>query len=260
MDSLANIISYVVAGAGVGVAIGITGVGGGSLMTPLLLLFGFPLHIAVGTDLIYATVSKSGALWFHNRRQTVQWDIALRMLSGSIPGSILTVLVLKYFFIDPDIYAGTLSVTLGLMLIGTALTLTFKNTILRMGVKIQSQKLLSAAAATTFVGLLLGILVTLSSVGAAVIGTALLMLLHPKLSGIQILGTNIAHAVPLTMIAGSGHAYLGNVNYLLLLCLIAGSLPAIYFGSKIATRIPDALLQKLLVTVLLGSGIKFAFF
>lgn len=260
MENLTYIFFYISAGAAVGVAIGITGAGGGSLMTPLLLLFGFPLHIAVGTDLIYATVAKSGALWFHSQRQTVQWDIVTRMLTGSIPGSLATVLLLKYVFVHPDAYSGALSITLGLMLIGTALTLVFKNSIQRLGEKVQPQKLLPERTLTIFAGLLLGILVTLSSVGAAIIGTALLMLLYPKLSGIQILGTNIAHAVPLTLIAGSGHAYLGNVNYQLLVCLIAGSMPAVYLGSRIATRMPDNLLQKILVTILFGSGIKFTFF
>lgn len=253
-------VFYILAGAGVGLAIGVTGVGGGSLMTPLLLVFGFPLHIAVGTDLVYAAITKSGGVWAHSLKQSINWNLVMLLAAGSIPGTAITILCLKYFFDDPTAYTSILSTALGVMLILTALAMVFRNRIKASGLNIPDSLKKSRHAITVLMGLLLGILVTLSSVGAAVVATALLMLMYPRLSSIQVVGTNIAHAVPLTLIAGSGHAYLGNVDYLLLVFLLVGSLPAIYLGTRISSRVPDRLLQQLLITILFGVGVKFTFF
>lgn len=253
-------VLYILAGAGVGLAIGITGVGGGSLMTPLLLLFGFPLHIAVGTDLVYAAITKSGGVWAHSLKRNINWKIVLLLSTGSIPGAILTILSLKHLFNDPTSYTSILSTSLGIMLILTALVMVFRGTIKESGLSIPLSLKRLRDSVTILMGFVLGILVTLSSVGAAVVATAILMIMYPRLSSTQIVGTNLAHAVPLTMIAGSGHALLGNVDFQLLVFLVLGSLPAIYLGSRISSYIPDRFLQQILITILFAVGIKFTFF
>ncbi len=254
---------YILAGAGVGLAVGITGVGGGSLMTPLLLLFGFPTNIAIGTDLIYAAITKSGGVVSHQRLKTIQWDLVFRLAKGSIPSSILTVIILKQFFEDSESYADLLVTTLGVMLILTSVVLLFKNKLQSLSLsRLGDDSFLSRHrnALTTLMGVLLGVCVTLSSVGAGAFGAAILLVLYPNLSPIKVIGTDIAHAVPLTLIAGLGHLSLGNVNFVLLFSLLIGSLPAIHIGTMIGKRLPDKILQPALASILLIIGIKYAFF
>ena len=254
---------YIIAGAAVGLAVGITGVGGGSLMTPLLLLFGFPPNVAIGTDLLYAAITKSGGIISHHRKNTICWPLVTTLALGSIPAALFTSFLLKIFFTNAYDYSSLLTSTLGVMLILTSTVIIFK-------------KRLQADAAgnvgflalihrhpkhfTFFMGILLGVMVTLSSVGAGAFGAALLITLYPHLSAKQVVGTDIAHAVPLTFIAGLGHLLLGNVDFTLLTCLLIGSLPAVYVGTQIGSRLPNHVLQPILVSILMVLGIKFLFF
>lgn len=254
---------YILAGAGVGFAVGVTGVGGGSLMTPLLLLFGFPTNIAIGTDLIYAALTKAGGVFSHHRQSTIQWDLVFRLARGSIPSSIATVVLLKLFFDDAESYQHVLVTTLGVMLMLTSIVLLFKKKLQALS---QSRTHADSFITrnrnwlTTLMGVLLGICVTLSSVGAGAFGAAILLVLYPHLSSIRVIGTDIAHAVPLTLIAGLGHLSLGNVNFVLLFSLLVGSLPAIHLGTMLGKRLPDKVLQPTLASILLVIGVKYAFF
>lgn len=260
-----DLLHYILAGAAVGFAVGVTGVGGGSLMTPLLLLFGFPAHIAIGTDLLYAAITKSGGAVMHRRLGTIRWDIVLKLGAGSIIASIVTVIGIKYLFDSPDDYSALLTSTLGIMLMMTSFVLLFKrkiqcedDTTASTGWRADLSK--RAGAWTVVMGVVLGVLVTLSSVGAGALGAAILMTLYPKLSTIKIVGTDLAHAVPLTLVAGIGHMFLGNVDYGLLISLLIGSMPAIYLGTKVATKIPENVLRPILASTLLGLGVKYTFF
>ncbi len=252
-----DFIWYIFAGAAVGLAVGITGVGGGSLMTPLLLLFGFPPHIAIGTDLMYAGIAKSTGVVMHARRGNVNWRIVFSMAAGSIPASFLTVWALSQFE-KPDHYQEILTATLGLMLVITAFVIMLRSKIthaFRFDFSpAQSSKIIFVC------GIVLGILVTLTSVGAGALGTAIMMILFPIMRAKNIVGTDLAHAVPLTLVAGAGHLFLGNVDYTLLSALLIGSIPTIYLGTRIASYVPNRILQPILATALFTFGMKYLFF
>lgn len=256
-----DFLLYVFAGAGVGLAIGLTGVGGGSIMTPLLLAFGFPMHIAVGTDLLYAAITKTGGVIVHAQQKTIEWRLVYWLALGSLPASVVTVVLLKVYFTNPQDYSYILTTCLGVMLIATSGALIFRRKLNKPPVDAGQIKVVRHQKAITLVtGVILGVLVTLSSVGAGVLAVTALVLLYPALQGVRIVGTDIAHAVPLTLIAGLGHLFLGNVDFLLLGSLLIGSLPAIWFGTKVAGKIPEKVIRSILATTLLGVGIKFAFY
>lgn len=256
---------YLLAGAGVGFAVGVTGVGGGSLMTPLLLMFGFPAPTAIGTDLLYAAITKSNGILQYQRQGEVKWKTMGFMALGSLPSALITVLILRLFFSDANEYQHILTNALGVMLILTAAVLLFRGKIQKYSVNVHlhpnAKGIHKYAYQWTFVtGLFLGPLVTLSSVGAGAFGTAVLMILYPKWRSMTIVGTDLAHAVPLTLVAGIGHIFLGHVDWMLLIALLIGSLPAIYVGSRVASKLPDRLLQIILAIVLAILGTKYALF
>ena len=259
-----DLITYIFAGASVGFIIGLTGVGGGSLMTPLLILFGFPYHTAIGTDLLYAAFTKAGGVAVHAKKKHINWKVSGVLAAGSLPAAVFTIFVLKSYFPDPSAYEKLLTSSLGVMLILTSLVL-LSNKYLRT--KQDKPKgwigtfLNNHPSPITFVmGIVLGVLVTLSSVGAGAIGTAILLILYPYLRSIEIVGTDLAHAVPLTLVAGIGHFFLGNVDLMLLGSLLIGSLPAIYVGAHAGSKLPEKVMQPILAIMLLGLGIRFSFF
>ncbi|MGI0116361.1 sulfite exporter TauE/SafE family protein [Zooshikella sp. RANM57] len=259
-----EILLYILTGALVGFAVGLTGVGGGSLMTPLLLLFGFPPHIAIGTDLLYASLTKASGVLIHHRQQTINWRVVAVLGAGSVPAAGLTILVLHYFFTGSQTYSHILTSSLGAMLMLTALVLLAKKWLIPA--KQQTDPSLQlfyqrhTKLLTWLMGILLGTFVTLSSVGAGAIGTAILLVLYPCLASNRIVGTDLAHAVPLTLVAGLGHVFLGNVDFQLLVSLLIGSLPAIYVGTRIGSRLPDRVMHPVLASTLLALGVKYAFF
>lgn len=256
-----DFLFYIVAGAGVGLVVGLTGVGGGSLMTPLLILFGIPEKIAIGTDLLYASLTKTGAMATHMRQGTVRWRLVAWLAAGSIPASIITSFIFKHFVPADLDYSQTLSRALGVMLILTALVVFFRRRIQAEDHDVNISWMHTHANAITFIaGIFLGIFVTLSSVGAGAFCAALLMWLYPRLPAINVVGTDIAHAVPLTLIAGLGHLWNGNVDFLLLGGLLIGSLPAVHIGARAGSKVPNSILQPILATILLVIGIRFAFF
>ena len=242
-------------------AIGLTGVGGGSLMTPLLIFAGIPEKIAIGTDLVYAAVTKAGGAWTYKNQGSIRWDLVFLLAAGSLPASLLTSWVL-YLYGGVD-YTELLTRALGLMLIVTAVTLILKCCLRTASLASQPESSPDwhqrhAKTITVIAGVALGILVTLSSVGSGAFCAVLLLTLYPRLPAVRVIGTDVAHAVPLTAVAGLGHwLLLGNVAFVLLAGLLIGSLPAVHLGAKFAVRIPNVILQPVLGVLLFAIGCKF---
>lgn len=259
-----QLLLYVAAGAGVGLAIGLTGIGGGSLMTPLLLLFGVPLPTAIGTDLLYASATKAGGAALFSRRHHVDWRVVRLLVAGSLPAAVLTTLFLSWLGSSTDHLQPVLMASLGVMLVLTALVLLFRG---RLRARAQGApgpflRWLQENRALLLpgCGVVLGVLITLSSVGAGTIGTAFLILLYPQFDASRIIGTELAHAVPLTLVAGLGHLWLGHVDFLLLGLLLVGSLPAIALGTCLGGRLPEGALRSLLALTLLAIGLRYILF
>ena len=252
--------SYSVAGFFVGAVVGLTGVGGGSLMTPLLvLLFGIHPATAVGTDLLYAAITKAGGSVVHARRGSVDWRIVRLLAAGSVPASILTLLAIHY--LAPQGLEGAthlISVVLGIALLLTAVVLIFRRRLqaLALARLPQQENSQRTATLTILAGATLGVLVSISSVGAGALGATILFFLYPRLLTLRIVGSDIAHAVPLTLVAGLGHWWLGSIDWVLLGALLIGSLPGIYLGSHLAARIPDRILRPTLAGMLILIGGK----
>ena len=251
-------LPYSIAGFVVGAIVGLTGVGGGSLMTPLLVLgFGVAPVTAVGTDLLYAGITKAAGTAAHGWKGHIDWRIAGWLAAGSVPATALGLFLLSAL---PPAGATTrviVSMTLGAMLVATALAIALRARLLQWARARQSSWIAKhAIAATVATGALLGFAVTLSSVGAGAVGVTALALLYPALATVRIVGTDIAHAIPIALLAGAGHALLGNVDLALLASLLAGSIPGILLGSLAAARLPERLLRHSLVAVLLFAGTK----
>jgi len=256
-----DILLYILAGAAVGFIVGITGIGGGALMTPLLLLFGFPPNIAVGTDLMYASITIATGVISHHRQKHVEWKLVKLLAMGSLPAALITGYSLQSVFEDSDSYEALIKSSLGFMLLLTAFVIIFRKQLQRFTLRSKSNNNEKTRDIITFaMGIVLGVLVTLTSVGAGAIGTAVLMLLYPALRSSHVVGTDIAHAVPLTACAGLVHMALGNVDFALLFALLVGSIPAIQLGSKVSHHLPDSVLKPLLASILLFLGAKYAFF
>lgn len=250
------------AGLAVGFLVGLTGVGGGSLMTPLLIfVFKVEPAVAVGTDLLFAAITKTGGIWAHARRRTVDWRIAGLLALGSIPTALLNIYLINLIGADSAIIEKFITHGLGIALILTAAAILFKSKMHQMGDSLRQRypKLRAYRDGVTILaGVLLGVLVPISSVGAGALGAAMLMFLYPRIPTIRIVGTDIAHAVPLTAVAGLGHMQLGTVDTSLLMALLLGSLPGIYLGSHVGTIVPDRVMRPLLASILVVIGVKFA--
>lgn len=254
MDFLLQINpGYSLSGLGVGMLVGMTGVGGGSLMTPLLILF-FGVHpaTAVGTDLLYAAATKTGGTFFHGFARTVDWRVVSRLALGSVPATALTLLVLSRFDIEGFRAHEVITFALGIALFATAIVLIFHKQILAAySHRVGTLSAERTALMTTIVGAVLGVLVSVTSVGAGALGVTALLALYPRYPVARIVGSDIAHAVPLTLIAGLGHWLLGSVDWTMLGSLLVGSIPGILIGSYIAGRVPDSVLRVILAATLL---------
>jgi uncharacterized membrane protein YfcA len=243
---------FVLSGFAVGFLVGMTGVGGGSLMTPLLILL-FHVHpvTAVGTDLIYASVTKTGGSLVHGFNRSIDWRVVRRLALGSLPASLLTLLTLHLLEIDAAAYSGLVTRVLGVALLFTAAALLFRRRLLagysrRVGVLSDRQ----TSCYTVLTGVALGVLVTISSVGAGAMGVTALLLLYPELPAARIAGSDIAHAVPLTLLAGMGHLAAGGIDVGVLVSLLCGSIPGIVLSSLFAPRMPDRALRIVLAVTL----------
>ncbi len=254
--------AYSLSGFAVGAIVGLTGVGGGSLMTPLLvLLFGIHPATAVGTDLLYAALTKAGGTVVHATNRTVEWRITGRLAAGSLPAAALTLAAVAWFGVSRDAFSQVISGALGLALLFTAAALIFKGRVQRIALTHLSDRWHTrwVAPMTVATGALLGALVSLSSVGAGALGATALLFLYPTLATNRIVGSDIAHAVPLTLVAGLGHWLLGNIDWSLLGSLLIGSLPGIWLGAKLAARLPERFLRSALAALLILIGGKLVF-
>jgi uncharacterized protein len=251
---------YVTSGFAVGLLVGMTGVGGGSLMTPLLiLLFGIHPSTAVGTDLLYAAGTKAGGSVVHSWARSVHWPAVIRLASGSIPASMLTLVVLWQLDLNSAAARSLINVVLSFALVLTAASLIFRKTILQsLGQVVDRLESSTIGRATVLVGAMLGVLVSISSVGAGAVGVTALLLLYPKLPMARIVGSDIVHAVPLTLVAGIGHWAMGAIDWHLMAVLLVGSLPGIVIGSYFATRVPETALRLLLAITLIAVAGKLA--
>jgi uncharacterized protein len=245
------------AGFAVGAIVGMTGVGGGSLMTPLLIGV-FKLHpaVAIGTDLWFAALTKTGGAVAHARHGHVDWRITRLLLAGSLPAALATIALMHATGITKG-WAAALTFSLGIALLLTAVVVAFKKTWQAVGLKLERWLPESRKAPLTIAsGVVLGVLVTLSSIGAGALGATLILLLYPRLPAHRLVGTDIAHAVPLTLVAGIGHATLGHVDWALLAALLIGSLPGIWLGAQLTRRMPERVVRGLLCVSLVTAGVK----
>jgi uncharacterized membrane protein YfcA len=253
---------YVTSGFGVGLLVGMTGVGGGSLMTPLLtLLFGVAPSVAVGTDLAFASLTKTAGTITHRARGNVRWDIVLRLCAGALPAALVSTLALHQFgALNPKIgefirYSIASSVLL------TVIALVFRRRMLEW-VHASPRRQLhgrTLSLATVLAGAVLGTLVTISSIGAGAVGATIILMLYPRLSAPEIAGTDIAYAVPLTAIAAAGHWWLGSINWTLLLTLLVGSVPGIIVGAWASRAVPERVARTLLAATLAGVAVKLVY-
>lgn len=255
-------IAYSFAGLVVGFIVGLTGIGGGALMTPILIVaFGIPPVTAVSTDLIYAAITKFGGSISYARKKLVEWRVVFLLLGGSIPGSLLTL-----YYLDGlgglEKVEHLMNITLGVSLVLTSFAVFFRARIRAAVVKLEGTRFEKHGRryrpyVTLLVGVLLGALVTLSSVGAGALGTAMLILLYPRMTMQTLVGTDLVHAVVLTSVAGAGHYGMGNVDLWLLLYLVIGSLPGVFLGSHFGSKLSPKVIQPIMGTLLLAIGMRF---
>jgi len=253
-------LRYAMSGFGVGMLVGMTGVGGGSLMTPLLILiFGVHPATAVGTDLLYAGATKTFGSLVHGLARTVNWTVVGRLAMGSAPSTAATLLMLSCFDIAGPALRDLIAIVLSIALFGSAALLIFRRKLLmRYATQMGALPPRTTGRLTVAAGAVMGVLVSISSVGAGAIGVSVLILLYPGLPMATVVGTDIAHAVPLTLIAGGGHWILGSIDWHLLGSLLFGSLPGIALGSYLATRVSETVVRAVLSFILIVVGTKLA--
>ncbi len=256
-------IAFIVAGFFVGIVVGLTGVGGGSLMTPILIFFfGVKPYMAVGTDLLFAAFTKLGGTVKMARSGLVQWRVVLHLSAGSIPAALLTLWVLKTLGPADAAVQRLMTTTLGVALLLTAAATLYKalrGKAVPIRIAIGQEELAATPrhwSLPLLFGALIGTLVSLTSVGAGAIGVTVLMLLYPLLPLPRIVAADIAYAVPLTLVAGAGHASLGSVDWSMLGLLLVGSLPGIWLGSHFMSRVPERVIRGLLSILLAYAGTK----
>ncbi|MFJ4371164.1 sulfite exporter TauE/SafE family protein [Pseudomonas japonica] len=254
---------FTIAGLVVGFIVGMTGVGGGSLMTPILLWFGINPATAVGTDLLYAAITKASGVWVHGKQKNIDWAITGWLALGSVPAAAATLWFLSTLHTDTAALNAIIKQGLAVVLILTALAILFKSRLQAFASKHAGDRYhlsgRSLNTLTVITGVVLGVMVSLTSIGAGALGTVALFLLYPYLVTRRLVGTEIAHAVPLTLVAGLGHASMGNMDWSLLGYLLLGSLPGIYIGSHLTGKISDSVLRPCLAGMLLLIGYKLAF-
>jgi uncharacterized protein len=249
---------FAIAGFIVGALVGVTGVGGGSLMTPILvILFGVSPATAVGTDLLFAAATKTVGSLVHGFNKTIEWRVVRRLATGSLPATAFALFALSLLHMSSGGARHVITGTLALALLLTAGVLIARDRIsARYADRLGELDERSIATLTIVMGAVLGVLVTLSSVGAGAIGVTALVLLYPRIPLARIVGSDIAHAVPLTLVAGVGHGAMGSLDPHTLLSLLVGSFPGIFIGSSVSSRAPDVALRYILAGVLIIVGTR----
>lgn len=253
--------ALVAAGAGTGLLVGMTGVGGGAVMTPLLLLvFGVAPVAAIGTDLWFAAITKLAATRLHHAKGLIDWQVVRRLWAGSLPASALTLVWMALTPIGKET-ADFLKLAIAIAVLVTAIAMLFQNKLheIGRGFRIGDSEHFKAMQGplTVAAGALLGVLVTLTSIGAGALGVVFLTYLYPlRLTPSRLVATDIVHAIPLAMFAGAGHLWMGNVHFTLLANLLVGSIPGVLVGAWLATRLPQGLLRYALAAILMATGGK----
>ncbi len=258
MFLLHNLINppFTAAGFFVGVMVGLTGVGGGALMTPLLvLLLGIHPATAVGTDLLYAACTKTGGTVVHGANGSIDWRVVRRLALGSVPAAAVTLVALSHFGVHSKGTGTVITTSLGIALMLTAVSLVFRQRLVSaMASFTESRNERAIGALTTGLGAVLGVLVPIASIGAGALGVTALVILYPKMPMVRIVGSSIAFAVPLALLSGVGHWWLGSVDWPLLASLLAGSIPGVVIGSQFASRTPEHVLRPLVAGLLAIAG------
>ncbi len=255
LSSIPVPVQMAICGLVIGLLVGMTGVGAGALTTPMLISgFGIAPAVAVGTDLLFAGITKTGGAWRHQRLGHVNWPILLWLALGSITSASLTLAVIHFYEPDPNLLGNTIRYVLAVTLLVSAVAIPLIPTLIVRTVKARSRKIKMRRVSTVIMGLVIGCIVTLTSVGAGAIGVAILSFLYPMLRARHIVGTDIVHAVPLTLLSGLGHLSIGNIDYSVLIALLIGSLPGIMIGSRLTSKVPDWSLRVILATVLAFSA------
>ena len=248
---VAVLLPLAIAGFVVGALVGLTGVGGGALMTPLLISsFGVPPQVAVGTDLLYAAVTKSFGGWRHHVADHIVWPVVLRLAAGSLPAALVLLAILTFVPMNTAAAANWIRFGLAFALPLSALAIVLYPWLIPTKEHETDGKLKDRTFVTVLFGVMLGLLVTLTSVGAGAIGVAVLAALYPLLPAKRIVGSDIAHAVPLTFVGGFGYLGLGHVDIGLLLALLLGSIPGIILGARLAGIVPEWILRPILAVTL----------
>ncbi len=251
---------YIFAGFAVGLLVGLTGVGGGSLMTPILMLFfNVKAAVAVGTDLLYASITKTAGIFAHGKLGNIDWIMVRLLAYGSIPAALVTLMYLKDLDIASESAVVSIKFWLGIALLLTSVSVIFRNQLANLSKTGHWINPKYVPASTIILGVVLGFLVTLTSVGAGALGVTALLILYPKKPITTIVGSDVAHAVPLTLVAGLGHASLGTVDYQLLGTLLIGSIPGIWIGSHLSSKVAEHWVRVLLALILVYVGQKLAF-
>lgn len=267
-----DIFQFILAGIVVGFCVGVTGVGGGSLMTPILIsLFKIEPHVAIGTDLLYAAISKFCGSMVHAKKLNIVWPIVGWLALGSIPASLATSWVLEHVLSGSNQYKAVLTMVLGFMLTLTGVSIVFRHRIeaffkrysksAAATAELDREQVAALVSSKKFqviiMGMVLGVFVTLSSVGAGAFGIMALVVMFANLPMIRIIGSDVVHAVALTLVAGLSHMSAGNVDFHLLGWLLVGSIPAIIVGTLVSSRMPEHLIRRILGITLLLLGINF---
>jgi uncharacterized membrane protein YfcA len=264
-----DVIHFILAGVVVGFCVGVTGVGGGSLMTPILIgLFKIEPHIAIGTDLLYASISKFCGSLVHAKKLNIIWPLVIFLSLGSIPASFATTWVLEHYLSQSTHYKMLLTMFLGFMLTITGISIIFRPQIERFFSKYRNPNTIETTSDPNAItknkriyiiimGAILGIFVTLSSVGAGAFGIMALIIMFPNMPMIRIIGSDVVHAVLLTLVAGLGHMNSGNVDFHLLMWLLVGSIPAIVVGTLLSSKMPERLIRRILGITLFALGVNF---
>jgi hypothetical protein len=253
--------AQVLAGAVTGLVVGLTGVGGGALMTPILLLvFGIAPAAAVGTDLWFAAITKLAATRIHHGHGLIDWQVVKRLWWGSLPASAVTLIIMKMSATSAQGFQ-SIQAVIAVAVILTAGGLLLQKRLHRLAMRFRSNDFehfrALQAPLTILAGALLGVLVTLTSVGAGALGAVFLAYIYPmRLTPPRLVATDIVHAIPLAIFAGLGHLLIGNVNFLLLANLLCGSIPGVIVGAMLSARLPHGLLRMALAVVLLAIGVK----
>lgn len=251
----------VIAGFLVGTLVGLTGVGGGALMTPILvLIFGMAPSAAVGTDLWFAAITKMVGGAVHGKKGTIDWQVLRRLFLGSVPAALLTLIWLHLTQSD-KLQSVLMIKLLGGVLILTSIASVFRPYFfsigkrMRLGSPVEFKRL--QPALTVLGGALIGFLVTFTSIGAGALGAVILLYLYPlRMSPSSLVGTDIVHAIPLTVLAGLGHMLMGNVKFDMLGMLLVGSVPGIILGSLGSAHAPEKIVRTAISVVLVAVGVK----